>query len=185
MRVAARGNTTNICKNKRLCSQTAKGFQSRVCHDFIGDVQTGFNGHECWISTSCESSKLEVVFGAPDASLCTIGSLVDHCEDVLGERGDEARLGRRTRNFDRTQPKSIQATSVRKARNIPSHQYLNILSCNFAKLWLPMGAILVWVSDSIHDHLGIKACAITVDFIGELIVYEKENHEIASYSNAV
>ena len=56
---------------------------------------------------------------------------------------------------------------------------------NFAKLWLPLGALLVRVSDSIHDHFGEKACAITIDFIGELVVYEKESHEIASYANAI
>jgi hypothetical protein len=59
------------------------------------------------------------------------------------------------------------------------------LSCNFAELWLSLGTVLVRVSDSIHDHLGVKACAITIDFIGELVIYEKENHEVASYSNAI
>src|SRR6267154_3439005 len=171
-RVTAQGNATDVCKNKRLCSQTAEKFQSRVCHDFFGNVQTGFNGHKCWISTSCESSKLQVILGASDVSLCAIGSLVDHCEDILGESGDEARLGCRTRNLDRTQPKPIKTTIVRKACNI--HQDTNILSCNFAKLWFPLRAVLMRVSDGIHDHLGVKACDITIDFIGELVVYEKE-----------
>jgi len=48
-----------------------------------------------------------------------------------------------------------------------------------------LGTLLVRVSDSIHDHLGVKACAITVDFVGEFVVYEKQNHEIASYSNPI
>jgi hypothetical protein len=48
-----------------------------------------------------------------------------------------------------------------------------------------LGAVLVRVSDSIHDHFGVKACTITINFIGELVVYEKESHEIASYSNAI
>jgi hypothetical protein len=65
------------------------------------------------------------------------------------------------------------------------HQDINILSCNFAKLWFPLGAVLVRVSDSIHDHLGVEACAITIDLIGELVVYEKESHKIAGYSNAI
>ena len=73
--------------------------------------------------------------------------------------------------------------SVRKAWNV--HQDTNILSGNFAKYWFPLGAVLVRVSDGVHDHLGVNTCAITINFIGELVVYEKKGHEIASYSNAI
>jgi hypothetical protein len=43
----------------------------------------------------------------------------------------------------------------------------------------------VGVSDSIHDHLSIKACAVTIDFVGELVIYEKKDHEITGHSNAI
>jgi hypothetical protein len=46
-------------------------------------------------------------------------------------------------------------------------------------------ALLVGVSDGVHDHLRIKASTITIDFVGELVVDEKKNHEIAGYSNAL
>jgi hypothetical protein len=39
-----------------------------------------------------------------------------------------------------------------------------------------LGALLVRVSESVHDHLGVKACAITIGFVGELVVYVKERH---------
>ena len=48
-----------------------------------------------------------------------------------------------------------------------------------------MWALLVRVSDGVHDHLRIKASAITIYFVGELIVDEKKNHEIAGHSNAL
>jgi hypothetical protein len=48
-----------------------------------------------------------------------------------------------------------------------------------------LGALLVRVSDGIHDHLGVNACAITIDFVGELVVYEKESHKVASHSNTI
>jgi hypothetical protein len=72
---------------------------------------------------------------------------------------------------------------VREACNI--HQDINLLSCNLTKLCLPLGALFVGVSDRIHDHVGVKACAITIDFVGELVVYEKESHEITGYSNTI
>ena len=116
-------------------------------------------------------------------SPCAIGSLVDHCIDILGEGGDEAGLRCGTRNLDRTQPKSIKISIIRRACNV--YQDTNILSCDLTKLWLPLGAFLVRVPDSVHDHLGIEARALIIDFVGELVVDEKESHEITSYSNTI
>jgi hypothetical protein len=65
------------------------------------------------------------------------------------------------------------------------HRDTNILSCNFTKLYLPLGALLVRVSNSIHDHFGVKASTIAIDFIGEFVVYEKDGHEITSYSDTI
>ena len=72
---------------------------------------------------------------------------------------------------------------IRRACNV--YQDINLLSRDLTKLWLPLGALLVRVPDSVHDHLGVDACAITVDFVGELIVDEKESHEITSHSNTI
>ncbi len=154
-----------------------------MCHDLIRNVQTSFDSRECGISSSCESSELQVIVNSSDASICAIRSFVDHCVDILREGRDEASLGRRTRDLERTQPKSIQTRIVRKACNI--HQDINLLSCNFTKRRLLSWALFVGVSDSIHDHVGVKACAITIDFVGELVVYVKESHKIAGYSNTI
>jgi hypothetical protein len=62
---------------------------------------------------------------------------------------------------------------------------MNLLSRDLTKLWLPLWALLVRVSDSVHDHLCVKACAIIIDFVGELVVNEEESHEITSYSNTI
>jgi hypothetical protein len=61
----------------------------------------------------------------------------------------------------------------------------NILSCNFTELGLPLEALLVRVSDGVHYHLCVQACAIAIDFVGELVVNKKESHEVASDSNTI
>jgi hypothetical protein len=41
------------------------------------------------------------------------------------------------------------------------------------------------VSDDVHDHLSIKACAIAIDFVSEFVVYEEKDHEIAGHPNTI
>jgi len=62
---------------------------------------------------------------------------------------------------------------------------MDILLCNLAKFCFASWACLMRISNGVHNHVGVNACAITIDFIRELVVYEEENHEIGGHANAI
>jgi hypothetical protein len=61
----------------------------------------------------------------------------------------------------------------------------NVLPCDLAKLGLALWALLVRITNSVHDHLRVDARAITVDLVGELVVYEEEDHEVTANTCAI
>jgi hypothetical protein len=61
----------------------------------------------------------------------------------------------------------------------------NILPCDLAKLGLALWALLVRITNSVHDHLCVDARAITVDLVGELVVYEEEDHKVTANTCAI
>ena len=61
----------------------------------------------------------------------------------------------------------------------------DLLPCDLTERWLTLWALLVRVTDCVHNHLCVHTRAITVDLVGEFVVYEKENHEITANSSAI
>ena len=61
----------------------------------------------------------------------------------------------------------------------------DLLPCDLAELWLALWAFLLRVTDGVHDHLCVDTSAITIDLVGELVVYEKEDHKVTANSSTI
>ena len=61
----------------------------------------------------------------------------------------------------------------------------DVLPCDLAELWLALWTLLVRITDGVHNHLCVYARAITVDLVGKLVVYEKEDHKVTANSSTI
>ena len=62
---------------------------------------------------------------------------------------------------------------------------MDVLPCDLAELRLALWTFCMRVADCVHYHLCIDTSAITVDLVGEFVVYEKEDHKITANSYTI
>jgi hypothetical protein len=83
-------------------------------HDLIWDVQTQLHGEKSRASARGQSPELKVICDAANVSACSIGSLIDHSIDIVGESPGETSLSRFTRDFDSAKPESTKTNRLVK-----------------------------------------------------------------------
>ena len=83
-----------------------------VLDDLVWDVQTQLHGEETRVCGRGQFPELKVICDVANVSACSIGSLIGHSVDIVGESPDEASLSRFTRDFDSAKPESTKRNKL-------------------------------------------------------------------------
>ena len=85
-----------------------------MLHDLVWDVQTQLHEEKSRLCGRSQFPELDILFDAANVSACSIGSLVDHSIDIVGEIPDETSLSSFTCDFDGAKPESRKTNDLVK-----------------------------------------------------------------------
>ena len=121
----------HVSEHEYVGGQADKRLQHRVLHDLIWDLQPQL--HEKGIRICCRSqfSELKIICDAANVSACSIGSLIGHSVDIVGESPDETSLSRFTCDFDSAKPESAKTTNEALYNRTENRIYCRVISATF------------------------------------------------------
>jgi hypothetical protein len=85
-----------------------------MLHDLVWDVQTQLHREERRVSARGQSPELKVICDAANVSGCSIGNLIDHSIEIVGESPDETSLNRFTCDYDSVRSESTKTNHLVK-----------------------------------------------------------------------
>ena len=119
-----------------------------MLHDLVWDLQTQLHGEERRVCSRSQPPELEVICDAANVSACSIGSLIDHSIDVVGESPDETSLSGFTCDFDGVKPESTKTNLIKRGTR-KTYREPDILSSDLGNFRFTLRAFHVRISENI------------------------------------